>query len=150
MGARLVGHAERGPHEGRKSLDVRAHDQDVAWFERGVVAQQPEDRLAHDFHLPEAAVARVDDQAAIVRVEFDTLRCDGVVREFILQPAEQRARPGRHRVVNRVDVRQELLQFADVARQRGEQRVAHQNRTAVILPTARAGLTGGNGIPQRG
>ncbi len=46
-------------------LDVRAHHQDVAQLQRGVVGQQAQDDLAQHLHLAGAAVTGVDLDAAI-------------------------------------------------------------------------------------
>ena len=76
--------AERRLDERGERLDVRAHDDDVARLERRVVLEQVEDRVAQDLDLPRAPVARVDLDAAIVRVQ----------QRALVEPAGQR-RAGR-------------------------------------------------------
>ena len=68
----LVDHlagAERGLDERRERLDVRAHHDHVARLQRVVLLEQVEDRVAQDLDLARAAVAGVDLDAAVARIE---------------------------------------------------------------------------------
>ena len=64
----LIGmRVERGVDERRVSLDVRAHDEYVAWFEIGVILEQVQDRMAEHLDLAGPAVTRVDLDAPVRR-----------------------------------------------------------------------------------
>ena len=52
-----------------EGLDVGAHDDDVAGFERRVGGQEVEDGVAHHLHLPAPPVTGVDGQAGVAPVE---------------------------------------------------------------------------------
>ena len=125
MGAGLVDHPERGGDQRCEGFNVRTHDQDVARLERRVGSQQAEDRFPEDFDLTRRAVRRVHLKAAIG--DLDAFVRDAVVRKFVLQPSEERARPCLDRVVLIVGCRlpQQLLELPDVARHAREQRMRH-------------------------
>ena len=66
-GVVLGAEGERGGDQRRERLDVGAHDEDVAWLERGVCGQEAEDDLPEDLDLSRTAVAGVDLDAAVCR-----------------------------------------------------------------------------------
>jgi hypothetical protein len=106
-------------------LDVRAHHQDVAWLERGIVGEQPEDHLTQHLDLTSGAVAGMHLDAAIGGLEDSTARLgEGIGGEIVLEPPEQGVRAlgdGTDRVVDVEERRERALQLADVATQRREQ-----------------------------
>ena len=61
---------EGGLDQRRERLDVRAHHDHVARLQRVVLLQQVEDRVAQDLDLARAAVAGVDLDAAVGRVQL--------------------------------------------------------------------------------
>ena len=71
-------------------LDVRAHHQDVARFQRGIVGEQAEQNLAEHVDLAGRAVAAVHLDGAVVIAQLPAVRTDGVGGDVGLQPAEQR------------------------------------------------------------
>ncbi len=84
---------EGGVDERRVRLDIGAHDDDVAWLESGVVAEQVQQALAEHLDLPGGSVAGVDHHGPVglCRSGFG----GAIVAEIGLQPAEERRRrPG--------------------------------------------------------
>ncbi len=75
-------------------LDVGTHHNDVAGLERRVIGQEVEDRVAHHLDLPGSAVASVDLEAAVVRVERRVRDRRWVVTHRLLDPLQQRRRGG--------------------------------------------------------
>ena len=61
-----VAEPEARDDQRRVGLDVRAHDEDVAGFERLVVGEQAEQHFAEDVDLPGGAVAAVHLHGAVV------------------------------------------------------------------------------------
>ena len=57
--------AERRLDERGEGLDVRTHHDDVARFERRIVGEEVEDRVAHHLDLSRPSVARVDLHAVV-------------------------------------------------------------------------------------
>ena len=62
--------------QGRKGLDIGAHDDDVPRFEGGIVLQQVQDRVAQHLDLAAPPVAGVDADAVVLGLEQ---RCGVVV-----------------------------------------------------------------------
>ncbi len=69
-----VAEAETGDDQRRVGLDVRAHDEDVAGFERLVVGEQAEQHLTQDVDLAGRAVAAVHLHRAVVGLRAFGLR----------------------------------------------------------------------------
>ena len=61
-----VAEPETGDDQRRVGLDVRTHDEDVAWFEGLVVGEQTEQHFAQDVDLAGGAVAAVHLHRAVV------------------------------------------------------------------------------------
>ena len=85
--------AERRLDQRRERLDVRAHDDDVARFEGGVVGEQADDHLAQHLDLAGAAVAGVDLDRAVARRGVVRRAVGAVVGDPVLERAERRC-PG--------------------------------------------------------
>ena len=60
-----VAETEAGDDQWRVGLDVRAHDEDVAGFERLVVGEQAEQHFAQDVDLAGGSVAAVHLHRAV-------------------------------------------------------------------------------------
>jgi hypothetical protein len=102
----VVSQPERGRDQGGVVLDVRAHDQHVARFERRIVSEQADEHLAEHFDLPFRAVAGVDLQGSVGGIQARpglAGRLDRVVLQRPLQPPEQRCWTCRQRVVKVID-----------------------------------------------
>ena len=85
-----VAEAEASDDQRCVGLDIRAHDQDVARFERRVVGEQTEQHFAQDIDLAGGAVAAVHLHGAVVGVQRPAFRPDRVGGDVGLQPAQQR------------------------------------------------------------
>ncbi len=88
-GVLLGAEGERRRDDRRERLDVGAHHEYVAWFERGVVGEQSDDDLSQDLDLSRLAVAGVHLDGAVVVVEGWRVVLDSVVGEVLLEVAEQ-------------------------------------------------------------
>ena len=120
---------ERRLDERGVGLDVGAHDEDVARLERGVVVEQAEQRLAEHLDLTGRTVTRVHLHAAIGsdRGCDDPRRasCSPRCRAAASRAGSTPERRWRERRFDDIDNgQQRALQLADVAPQRGEQRVS--------------------------
>ncbi len=122
--------AERGPHQRRVRLDVRAHDDDVARLERRIVLEQVQQPLPQGLHLPGRAVAGVDLDGVVHRPR----RRLPVRGDVGLQLSEQRRGARRSRVVHvdHPDGAEPRLQLAHVAGEAGEQRMCDVERAHVV------------------
>ena len=85
-----VAEPEASDDQRRIGLDVRAHDEDVAGFERLVVGEQAEQYFAEDVDLPGGAVAAVHLHRAVSWLVLPAFRPARVGGDVGLQPAEQR------------------------------------------------------------
>ena len=135
--------AERGVDQRGERLDVRAHDDDVARLERGVVGEEVEEGVAQHLDLTRPAVARVHLHAAVGRVEEQPAvggigeRRAGrqaVGADVVLQATQQRRGVAVDRVVDLgVGLRcDDELELAGVATPRGEQRVLGEGGGEVV------------------
>ncbi len=124
-----VAEAEAGDDQRRVGLDVRAHDEDVAGFERLVVGEQSEQHFAKDVDLAGGSVAAVHLHRAVgpgVRSAFGP---NGIGGDVGLQPAKQSvgAVEGASRTkqvfVGLPVGGQAALKFAKVAAEGGQQRM---------------------------
>ena len=147
------GGAEGRVDERRERLDVRAHDDDVARLEGRVLAQEMEDRVAHDLHLARAAVTGVDLDAAVARGEDDVAGRRLVGAHVGLDARQHRVGGLLDRVVMVLvlDALQDDLHLARVAPPRGEQPVDGNagRRVVLALDVPRRG-DGADLVPQRG
>ena len=82
--------AERGLDQRRERLDVRAHHDDVAGLEGGVVLEEVQHGVAEHLDLPAPPVARVDPDAVVVRRPGE-----GGRRPSRPRARRARGRPGR-------------------------------------------------------
>ncbi len=124
-----VAEAEACDDQRRVGLDVRAHDEDVARFERLVVGEHAEQNLSENVDLARRAVAAVHLHRAVVGAQRPSVAPHLVGGDVGLQPAQQgvgAVGAGRSREVFvglRVR-RQAALQLAKVAAEGGQQRMA--------------------------
>ena len=138
-----VAEPEARDDQRRVGLDVRAHDEDVARFERVVVGEQAEQNLAENVDLAGRAVAAVHLHRAVVGRSVRPSRPHGVGGDVGLQPAQQRVgavvAPADQEVFVGLRVRrQAALQFAEVAAEGGQQRMADLAVAGVVAAGDRA------------
>jgi hypothetical protein len=138
--------AERRVDQRRVGLDVGAHDDDVSRLERRVVGQGVQERVAQDLDLAGAAVAGVDGQGRVVRVErravAGVLRGRGVDPDVGLEAGEQRPRLRERAVVELVGGRggrgsENDLELAGVLAPGREEAVAGHGDGGVAATTRR-------------
>ncbi len=149
-----VAGAERGVDERGKRLDIGAHHDDVAGLEGRVVAKGVEDGISDDLDLAGQAMAGVNLQAAVVRVELGAAvrparegeaRRQAIVADVGLEPLQQGQGGGRLVVPGMVvilqgrrgDAGQDQLHLATVVGPRRQQRVAGQPGGVVGGPAHR-------------
>ena len=122
-----VDQAERRRDQRRVHLDVRAHHQHVARFQRVVGGQQPDQHLPQHVDLSGGTVTGMHLHAVVAWREQEAIVVCGqltVVPETLLQGAEQRAGRTVDRQVlvhHARHVRQHQLQFPGVPAQRRQQ-----------------------------
>ena len=130
----------------RVGLDVRAHDDDVARLEGRVVGKDVQERVAQHLDLAGAAVAGVDGEACVVRVErravVGVIRGGGVDPDVGLEASEKCLGLGELAVVvlirvARVGGRENDLQLARVLAPGGEKAVARHGGGGVVSATRR-------------
>ena len=132
------------------SLDVGAHDEDVAGLQCLVVGEQAEQHLAQHVDLPGRAVTGVHLHRAVTGLQRTALRPNLIGGDVGLQPAQQGVRAViRHQELVVGDGGQRALQFAEIAAQGGEQRVIDA-AVAVVVATGHRGAKAVQRGPQRG
>ena len=158
VGRGVVSKAERRGDQRRVVLDVRAHDQHVAWFEGGVLGKQADEHLAQHLDLPLGPVAGVYLQGSVGWIEERSRRRDRVrvILQGLLQPPEQGQWTLSERMVMVLDGLRSggdpELQLAGVAAEARQQDVAGNVGRLVVTPIrdlARIG-EGGDLLPQSG
>ncbi len=133
--------SERCLDQRGEALDVRTHDDDVARLERGVVGEQAEHDLAQHLDLPRGPVARVHLQRTIRRIDVEiTAGARSASISVCSRPSKVSGRgPGRSMATEVVAAWSHgALELADVASQRGEQRVSPPQVGVVGGPAARS------------
>ncbi len=131
----------------RERLDVRAHDDDVSWLERGVVGEQVQDRVADDLDLAGAAVAGVDLDAAVGRARVGGL----VVADGGLEAGELAVGGVGDGVLVADDVgAEDELELPRVLAPGGEQAVLRPACGRVLCPELRPFVRLGDLAPERG
>ena len=121
-----VAEPEPGDDQRGVRLDVRAHDEDVARFERLVVGEQTEQNLAEHIDLAGGPVTAVHLHRAVGGGVHPPRSPYRVGRDVGLQPAEKGVRPvvAAQVVVGLWVAGQAALQFAKVTAEGGEQGMA--------------------------
>ena len=145
-----VAEAEARDDQRRIGFDVRAHDEDVAGFQRLVVGEQAEQNLSQYVDLAGRAVAAVHLHGAVVGAQRPAVAPHLVGGDVGLQPPEQRvgmAVAAEILVGLRVP-RQAALQFAKVAAEGRQQRVPDLAVADVVAATDLA-VHVGERLPQR-
>ena len=115
--------ARSPPRSAGVTVDVRAHHQDVARLQRGVVDQQAEQHLPQHVDLPGRAVAAVHLHRPVIVPQRASLRATGIRSDIGLQPAQQGVGPAgaAEELVGGDRGGQAALQLAQVAPEGGQQ-----------------------------
>ena len=129
-----VAEAEAGDDQRRVRLDVRAHDEDVAGFERLVVGEQAEQHFPQNVDLAGGAVAAVHLNRTVIGLQRSAFAPHGVGGDVGLQPAQQRvgAVVAAEVLVGLRVGGQAALEFAKVAAEGGQQRMSDLTVAGVV------------------
>ena len=144
-----VAEAEARDDQRRVGFDVRAHDEDVAGFQRLVVAEQAEQNLSQNVDLAGGPVTAVHLHRAVVGAKRPPVASHRVGGDVGLQPAQQRVGAlGAWQVfVGARVVGQAALQFAEVAAEGGQQRMV-DFAVAGVFATRDLAADAGERLPQ--